>query len=467
MAVEFGELRVLRKLNDYEFGVTIRVMRSGLNRNKWDYQNLDKYYQSFSGTPILCAFPNGRIGDGHEMEEKRDANGEEYYSFIGPNSERIVGTISEDPKDLKLVEEDGETWLVAEGRLFAFYAKELVDNIVQKKVMEVSAETEVFEATEEPDREVFTKWAGLGVTILGEGVAPAIPGANIKALQAMESEFKELKLRAASYRGNESTEEEHEEKEGAELANNETQKPQKNTKESEETTLNLFSKKQIAELSQKFDGYTVLSAGQDENGIHVCLMSAKGDTATYTMNSLEDTIVPENFIANNAKVVFKADEWEQEVDSCDITDSLSAALIKANSDLDSTKADLDKANSTIETMKNAEMKRRVSACKAKAVETLNSFNANRSEKVSNSILTKINESIDNGNFSDCVNGEGEWCGEEEVMNKVLAACAAEVMEYDKRQAQKNNTEFIWEGLNNKQKNSAGGVAELLSTFGIN
>ena len=35
-----GEIRFLRKLNKYEFAVEIRVMREGLNNNKWDYRNL-------------------------------------------------------------------------------------------------------------------------------------------------------------------------------------------------------------------------------------------------------------------------------------------------------------------------------------------------------------------------------------------------------------------------------------------
>lgn len=52
------------------------MLRSGVNRNKWDYRNADHYTNTFLGTPILCAFPAGPIGDGHNTKEYKDALGE-------------------------------------------------------------------------------------------------------------------------------------------------------------------------------------------------------------------------------------------------------------------------------------------------------------------------------------------------------------------------------------------------------
>ncbi len=52
------------------------MLRSGVNRNKWDYRNADHYANTFLGTPILCAFPAGPIGDGHNMKEYKDALGD-------------------------------------------------------------------------------------------------------------------------------------------------------------------------------------------------------------------------------------------------------------------------------------------------------------------------------------------------------------------------------------------------------
>ena len=466
MAREIGEIIVNQRLNEYEFGVTLRIMRSGLNRNKWDYQNIEKYYQTFAGQPILCAFPDGRIGDGHTMEEKVDENGEAYYSFIGPNSEKIVGTISEDVKDLQLVEEDGETWIEAKGRLFAFYAKELVDYIVAEGRMDVSAETIVSESHMNGSVEVFTEWVGLAVTVLGKGVAPAIPGANIKALQEIEAEFKELKLKAASLHIHADTEEEKTQKP---LAVNEETKnePQPTNKERNGKALNIFSKKQLAELAPKFEDYAVLSAGQDDAGIHVCLMSRTGDTAVYTMEAVEDLIDPNKIKRVNTKATFAADEWSLSVDTDFMMDDLSATIIATNSELETTKSELQTAKDTIQAMTEKELKRRVSAAKAKAMSTLEAFNANREDKVDASILTKINECIDNGDYSECVDAEGDWCGEEAVMNEVLAACAKEVMEIDKKSALARNSQFVWDGVSKVSTAGSGDVGELLAEFGIN
>jgi len=468
-----GEIRVLEKLNKYEFAVSIRIMREGLNRNQWDYQNLEKYYLSFKGQPILCAFPDGRIGDGHTMEEKVDKNGEFYYSFIGADSEKIVGTISENAEDLSLVQEDGETWLVAKGRLFAFYAKELVDYIVEKGVMEVSAETEVYESHEEPGKEVFTEWRGLAVTILGSGVAPAIPGARIEKLAAIRDEFNTVLLKAASYIANEDDPDDDEEDEEEEKSDPEddvddepNNEPQQNSTERNEKALEIFRKKQLAELAPRFEGYTVLSAGQDDDGIHVCLMSNAGETAVYTMAALEDLIDPKKIVNVGAQVTFAVNGWTQSVDLDAVTDDLTAKVVSANNELDSTKTALATAEQTITSMTDKEMKRRVSAAKAKALSTLEAFNANREQKVDAKVLTKINECIDNGDFSECENAEGEWVGEEEVCNQVLAACAKEVMEMDKANSAMKNSQFIWDGISKSNKAADGGVASLLESFDI-
>lgn len=479
MGNELGELKVLERINKYEFAVAVRVMRSGWNRNKWCYLNVDQCYQSFLGQPILCSFPNGKVGDGHNMEERKDKDGQTYYSFIGASCEKIVGTISEDANDISLVEEDGETWVVAKGRLFAFYAKELVDHIVEKGVMEVSAETEIYDSHEEPEGEVFTKWAGIGVTILGDGVAPAIPGARIEEFAALREEFNTVILKAASYMRNEEEpdepddeekdedeiEPEDDEDEVAQEPQNEN-KTQKSNEKGEKKTVKAFSKKQIAELSNKFDGYTVLSAGQDETGIHVCLMSADGTTAIYNMESVEDMVDTGKIRRCEAQTVFSGEGWELAVDACDLTDTLSASVVTANAQLESVTADLAKANSTIEDMTAKEMKRRVSAAKAKALSTLNEFNANREVKVDSAILAKINEAIDNGEFSECENAEGEWCGEEAVCEKVLAACASEVIKQDRQSAMARNSQFVWDGVSNNNRANGGDVQSLLEQFGI-
>ena len=122
--------------------VELTMMRDGLNENRWEYRNIKDHYRSFVGQPILIAYVMGKIGDGHNSSEKVDPRTrEKYYSYTDGTAERIVGTLSDDINDFSLVERDGHTWVVAKGKLFAFYAKELVDKIVRTGRMSVSVET--------------------------------------------------------------------------------------------------------------------------------------------------------------------------------------------------------------------------------------------------------------------------------------------------------------------------------------
>lgn len=174
------------------------------------------------------------------MRKTRDPRtGETYYTFTDGTAERIVGAINEAKEDLSLRERDGETWIVAKGRLFSFYAPELVGKIVRTGRMDVSAETEVRgEIGHDGDVEVYRDWIGIGVTILGDDVDPAVPGARIAALSSMEGEFQELKLRAAA------------------LRSGTTEKTKKGVE-------NHMNKQAIARLSSKFEGYRIVALSED------------------------------------------------------------------------------------------------------------------------------------------------------------------------------------------------------------
>jgi len=479
-----GEIKNLQKKNDFIYEVEVWLISDKVNRNNWLFTNLSANKNQFAGTPLLIAYVNEgqKIGDGHNFEVVHDAQGNEIASFTDATAERIIGMLSEDTNDIRIeYTDDGTQWVVAKGFIWKWYAQEAVEKIERDghmgRNMSISIEALVTKNHfNEVGVEVEDEYTVLGTTILGDGVTPAVAGAHIKALQELASEFEEVKLRAASYMGNEAEEEaeEEEEKEEPEAEEPEAEEPEETqienktqkSNEKESKTVKAFSKKQIAELSQKFDGYTVLSAAQDESGIHVALMSADGCTAVYDMETADDMVYAEKIRKCETQTMFTGEGWELAVDSCDLTDTLAAAVINANAQLETANADLATAKSTIESMTNKEMKRRVSAAKAKALSTLEAFNANRENKIDSKILTKINEAIDNGEYSECENAEGEWCGEEQVCEKVLAACASEVMEMDKQSAMARNSEFVWDSVNKRTPSGNNDVQSLLSKFGI-
>ena len=437
-----GTLKVMQRLNEYEFGVELWVMREDENRNKWSYQNLAEYYKTFVGQPILVAYVGQVVGDGHNMAKRRDPEtGEEYYSFMDGTAERIVGTLSEDERDFTLVERDGHTWLKAKGRLFEFYAPELVQKIRRQGTMEVSAETNVTESHKEGDVDVFTKWTGLGVTILGDRVNPAIPGASIAKLAAMQEEFKSLKLKAASL---------HTAAEGSGKIN------KKGLKRS-------MNKQMMESVQTKFPNHKLIALSED--GMSVGLLDASGNLFSYTFNAEDNGEVMESRIAPcAAHIVLSAGEVELNADVADVVAYTVSAAKTENGEIKQLSEELNAAKEQIRAMQEAESKRRLSVCKATAKATLEAFNANRKEKLSEDALKDINENIESGVYANSCDKDGVWLGEKMVRSAVLAVCGEAVMEADRKAAESRKSAFAW---NNAKGDGAGdsGIEGMLSRIG--
>jgi hypothetical protein len=452
-----GQLRVLQKLNPYEFGVELWLMRDGPNDNHWNYQNLEKYYLTFVGRPILIAYVMGKIGDGHNSRVKIDfRTGEEYQSYTDGTAERIVGTLSDDKNDFSLRERDGHTWIVAKGKLFAFYAKETVDEIVRTGRMDVSVETMTDEEHQDGEITVFDVWEGLGVTILGAGVAPAIPGANIARLAAMNDEFKALKLRAASLQKAQDSNDPN--------FGKKTQKGVRN--------LDIFNKRQLATLSARFEGYTVLSAAKNKDGkIFVCLMAKDGGFKSYVMENEAETIAPERLQSMTVNAAMKfGDEECAEMDVQDFMECVNGEtrtrMTEAEDKVATLESKLEQANNQLNAMQEFENKRRLNAAKAKATEVLARFNASRAEKVAESAISAILGDIDGGLYTNSVDKDGNWIGEKQVSDAVYAVCGKAVEEMDAAAAQKNRKVFSWDKFQTNEKHDDGSVSGLLASWGI-
>lgn len=443
-----GELRVMERLNNYEFAFEADILRTGpVQGGRWEFGELEKNYLTFAGKPVLIAYVNGKVGDGHNAAERTDfSTGERYRSFTDATAERIIGLISEDERDLTLYERDGYKWLRVNGRIWSYYAKEAVDEIVRTGRMDVSIEAEVKDMREESGREIYDSWVGIGLTILGAGVDPAVPGANIRALADMQQEFENMKLRVASLV-------------------EEGKKPQKNTFKGVKHSMRL-SKQQLRELQEKFGDYTVLAAEQTESGVVVCLMSKSGDTAIYKMASVDESVVLDRVQTVNAQTHFCADGCEDIlVDACDLVETFSAAATEACDNLAAAQRELAEAKNTIGSMREAEDRRRVQAAKDKATATLAAFNLNREAKVDEKVLSAVTADIDAGAYTARVDADGNWTGDRDVEEKVLSLCASAVMEMDEAAAKANKSAFVWERLASGAADD-GSIEALLARKGI-
>lgn len=418
-----GELRILQSDNEFLFPVELWLLNDKTNRNNWRFVNLAEHREKWTGVPILVAYVNGgrKVGDGHNQTTRVDKNGEEYQSFTDTTAERIVGALSDDPNDIRLEERDGMTWTVGRGTLWAWYSHELCLQIAdwarQGRSMSVSIEALVTESYMDGEVEVETSYVPLGVTVLGEGVAPAVADAHIAMLTEIGDELKELKLRAASY-----------------LEPQSAKKPQNNDDKGVKKRMRL-SKKQIRELQAKFEGYTVLAAEQGESGVVVCLMSKAGQTAIYQMASLDETVYPEKVLSVNAQTHFCADGCDDVlVDACDMVETMTTECTELTARLSAAETARDEALATVDRMVNAENARRLSAAREMATATLNSFNANRDNKVDAKVLEALNKDIEAGKYTACADENGNWTGDALVAKEVKALCADAVMEQDKKNA---------------------------------
>ena len=449
-----GGLRVLGRDSNLNYDVELDVMRSGLIEGSWEYLNVKEYATTFCGTPILCAYPYGKLGDGHNMEEKVDpATGKKYYSFLSPTAERIVGMISEKAEDIRVEERNGEKWIIAKGKLWRFYNKELVDSLAEQGRYRVSAETDVQEVRANAEKEIFEVWRGLGVTMLGDHVRPAIPGAHLHALAAMEPEFENLKIRAASAKSN---------------------KPQQETTPRKEDKTFMT----IEEIQAKFNGYTV--KGISEDGVKAALLSADGAPFIYAFKEGEAEIDTARIQPVKLSFGFGA-----EVSAEEICAPINAKLNSAETALSELRASADEKDSKIATLeasgskkdikittleadlaslKEWERSRRIQMAKNAVSNSLVERNASRSEadKFSDDIATALLSAVDAGDYAECVDKSGNWNGVELAENALKILCMDKQDEFDKARAEAEKNAIGNRFAGNAKKQQTGTLAELLA-----
>lgn len=406
-----GVLRVLSQDKDLNYEVELTVLRSGVNRNKWDYRNVDRYAKTFLGTPILCAFPEGRIGDGHNMKEYKDRDGNIRYSFLAPTAERIVGAIYDAPSSVWTEEREGETWVKAKGKLWRFYNPELVDKIARQGSMEVSAETDIADRRKDGDVDVFEVWKGLGVTILGDLVDPAVPGANIKAFAALQERF--IQLKAASYH-----------------------------KDEKKGVKRLSKKTLMRELASKFEGYQIL--GVSSSGHHVLLLNGDLVPCAYEFQDADHgVVIPERITPISLTASYAFNETEKvEVDCGDMAADLTKeACDKAETaarECEAAKTELADCKAQLAAMTEREKARRMKVCEETVSSRLEEAVKNLS--IERSLGEDVLADVKAGKYMNSVDTDGNFIGDQLAVNALLA----KVGEAQMRAAQQP-TRYAWEG----------------------
>ena len=431
-----GKLKVLSKEDEFLYKVEVWLLNSEVNRNGWQYLNLDEHRALFADTPILVAYTGGKVGDGHNFRMKRDENGEAYASFTDANAERIVGWFKND-SDIRIEEKDNVRWIVGDGTIWSYYARELADMLTEQGAegMDVSIETLVDSIRVENGVEIFDKYQILGTTILGKGVNPAVAGAHIRAL-SLEDDLKDFKLRVASY-----METAHETKKGT-------------------SKRMAFNKVQLEALGEKFDGYRIV--GCSEDGKNIALLS-KTDNCFYgyTFGDETDEVITDNIkpVALNAEADF-GEDVKVALDAIGAyVDEIKSLTAKAND----AEARADKAEAKVAELTDKETKRRNKAVVAAIKELVKAYNADAEEPIDDKECADIVDAAEKGEFSDCDNAEGEFCGEE----KACALVKAKIFDHEAAIRAKKNaaaaTVHSWlDGLRKNNTENSETVESLLS-----
>ena len=60
-----GSLRLLTETEGLLQKVEVRLLNSEVNRNNWQYLNLEEHRRLFADTPLLVAYRGKKVGDGH------------------------------------------------------------------------------------------------------------------------------------------------------------------------------------------------------------------------------------------------------------------------------------------------------------------------------------------------------------------------------------------------------------------
>lgn len=447
-----GTLKFMGQDEDKNFYVQIEIVRSGPNRNGWDFQNMERLCKTFLGTPLLCAYLPNQIGDGHNFREKMLPTGEMILDFTGPNAERIVGAVSDNPDDIWTEEREDGVWAIAKGKIWRFYNRQLVDKLVLQGDMAVSAEIETFQGyTAEDGIEVYTEWEGLGVTLLNESVPPAVPGAHIQAIKAMNEQFKEMKFKAASYHPNEA-----EVQDSAENAGD---------TENKDTSLNKGVRKHMSlnrreadRLAPLFDGYEIV--GLSENSDQVVLMK-NFDFFSYKFNKElgEEVVASAITPIKNISVLCGSDEDAVNADLDVIIRAMSTEAKENKATIANLNAQLEQVNKDFAAAKESIRTHRMEMVKAAI----------------NSAKCEIEDACDNADMeaecADCearcedyatMEQDGKFCGAEQVRADIFKAFGEKQAKNLKAQKENGKARFAWN--NGDKKPADDGIASLLNRF---
>ena len=446
-----GSLRLLAETEGFQQKVEVRLLNSEVNRNNWQYLNLEEHRKLFVDTPLLVAYRGNKIGDGHNFKEVQNPDGTVTASFMDATAERIVGWFKAD-SDIRIETIDNIKWIVGTGTIWKWYAQELVAKLNGqgdgKSEMSVSIETLIDEMHMDGSTEVFTKYQILGTTILGDDVAPAVKDASIRALSAIGADaIHEITLRVAS-------------------ANPQPDDGETKPAEPEDKPVPAQIKlrgaynmntRRVKELEPLFPGFRVLAA----TDTHAALCSEDGELFHVSYKIENGEILPGAKIALDAVCVLGEGDAAVPLSLNDMRDIDRNKIADLTAKLNDAETASKNANDTLADMKKRENARREKAVrdaiKARFDEARENLDADLAENACDDLLKdeKIAE------YAAMETDDGDFCGDVAACKDVDSLCMAKVIEAAKKKKNNSAHRFAFDAIGNNSDDGGDALDKLI------
>ena len=432
-----GSLRLLTETEGLLQKVEVRLLNSEVNRNNWQYLNLEEHRRLFADTPLLVAYRGKKVGDGHNFDEVQNPDGTVTASFMSATAERIVVWFKAD-SDIRIETIDNIKWIVGTGYIWKWYAQELVAKLNGqgdgKSDMSVSIETLIEEMhVDDRGTEVFTKYQILGTTILGDEVAPAVKDASIRALSAIGADaIHEMTLRVASANPQPGDGE------------NKPAEPENKPDSADIKLRGVYNMntRRVKELEPLFPGFRVLAA----TDTHAALCSEDGELFHVSYKIENGEILPGAKIALDAVCVLGEGDAAVPLSLNDMREIDRNKIADLTAKLNDAETASKNANDTLADMKKRENARREKAVrdaiKARLAEVRENSDADLAENACDGLLTdeKIAE------YATMETSEGEFCGDVAACKDVDSLCMAKVIEAAKKKRENAAHRFAFDTL---------------------
>lgn len=216
--------------------------------------------------------------------------------------------------------------------------------------------------------------------------------------------------------------------------------------------------KQVKNMEKLFPNDRVI--GISDDGLTVALCSkADGEVHGYYFDKGEqDVVLQSHMLSANGKVVvdLEGDHGTMELALDSYFGPVVNELAETKEKLEKETAARQNAENELNTMKANEQKRRKQAAKDAIKRELSEINAtlNADEKIDEKVLEEVEADIDNGEYDNMTNKDGDWCGAERACAAVKAKCMDIRKQFRAESIARKQEVYAWSNMADQPKDES-------------